>query len=410
MPRSSLHRRSLLAGSTALLASSSLARAQGANGVALVIGNSKYLWEAQLGNVRRDAPDVAKAFQAMGLKTELVQDANRDALQQAVGRFKAAASGANVAAFYYAGHGASWDKDTYLVPVDADLSSPNAVKALLPVRDVTAAMKVAAHRLLVFDNCRNNPADGWRQLASERTAASFQDRAQADSDPNSLTIYSTAPGRVALDGPPGQNSPFAAAFLNQLAAGSVELTALPARLRRALLIATEGRQVVWDSNTFTAGFTLAGGKAFAPVPAAGDPSRAVEVPNAYAVARKYNLDLPPGLVAYRAGANAQKAGSYEYSIQTPKGATPYLLIVLSVDDQGLAQLVGVVDNDVGRHWRFLSGQVSGNRLSFQPAFGKPTYMIDWSDANSGSVAQVALDGGKGAGRGTYNTKFKRLDG
>ena len=46
-----LFRRSLLAGG-ALLAAPSIVRAQGTNGVALVIGNSKYQWEAQLGNVK----------------------------------------------------------------------------------------------------------------------------------------------------------------------------------------------------------------------------------------------------------------------------------------------------------------------------------------------------------------------
>ena len=59
-----INRRSALAGAGLLLAAPAIVRAQGANGIALVIGNSKYQWEAQLGNVKRDAPDIAKAFQA----------------------------------------------------------------------------------------------------------------------------------------------------------------------------------------------------------------------------------------------------------------------------------------------------------------------------------------------------------
>src|SRR5471030_1734390 len=104
-------RRTLLAGAGGLLASPAIVRAQGqGNGVALVIGNSKYQWEASLPNVRRDAPDIAKRFQALGLKTELVQDAGRDAMRQAIDKFATAARGANFAAFYFAGHGASWGK------------------------------------------------------------------------------------------------------------------------------------------------------------------------------------------------------------------------------------------------------------------------------------------------------------
>jgi hypothetical protein len=410
-----LFRRSLLAGG-ALLAAPSIVRAQGTNGVALVIGNSKYQWEAQLGNVKRDAPDIAKAFQAKGLKTELLQDLTRDAFQQAVSKFKAAASGANLAAFYYAGHGASWDKDTYLVPVDADLSTPNAVKTLLPVRDVTAAMKDAANRLLVFDSCRNNPADGWRQLAAERSAFSLLDQEQGDTPPNSLTLYSTAPGRVALDGPAGQNSPFARALLNEVGVASVDLAALPKKVRRSLLIASEGRQVVWDSNTYAAPFMLSGSKAGnsdVNVPRqGGDPANAIELPNAYLFAQKNKFYIPSGLIAYRAkndSPNARKVGSYEFTVQTPVGPSPFLLIVLSVDDQGTAQLVVVVQNDAGKLWRFITAQISGNRLSFRPSYGRPEFVLDWRDANYGSVAQLR-DSSRPGGPSMTNVRFSRLDG
>ena len=188
-------RRSLLAGA-AFLATPSIVRAQGTNGVALVVGNSKYQWEAQLGNVKRDAPDIAKALQAKGLKTELLQDLNRNTFQQAVSKFKAEASGANLAVFYYAGHGASWDKYTYLVPVDADLSTPNKVDKLLPVGDIVAALNGATNRLLMFDSCRNNPADGWRQTEAEYFAVQNVDKVPLPE--NSLILYSTSSGRIEI--------------------------------------------------------------------------------------------------------------------------------------------------------------------------------------------------------------------
>ena len=407
----------MLAGAGATLASPAVVRAQARGGVALVVGNSKYLWEAQLANVRRDAPDVAKSFQSMGLKTELVQDVSRDALRRAVDKFKSAASGANFAAFYYAGHGASWEKDTYLVSVDADLGTPSVVKTLLPVTAVTDAMKSAANRLLVFDNCRNNPADGWRQLAAERQAGFNQDKQRADAadaDTNSLTLYSTAPGHVALDGPPGQNSPFAAAFLGQLASSSVDLQALPAKLRRELLIATEGRQVVWDRNNYQSSFVMGGAvKSGGSAGTAGDRSRIIELPNAYAFARKNGLVLPEGLIAYRPPAgspHAQKVGAFQFMAHTPRGPSPYLFIVVSIRSEGRARLIASIQNDAGHIWRFINGTVSGNRLTFQPTYGRPNYLVDWSDANSGSVAAL-IDNRKGTGgSAARNVPFTRLDG
>src|ERR1700744_2925109 len=76
-------------------------------GVALVIGNSKYQWEAQLPNVRRDAPDVAKRFQAYGLQTDLQMDLGRAAMQASLDKFHDTMMGADFAAIYFAGHGAA---------------------------------------------------------------------------------------------------------------------------------------------------------------------------------------------------------------------------------------------------------------------------------------------------------------
>src|SRR5471032_2518631 len=258
MTMGSMSRRMLLAGAGGLLASPAIVCAQGSNGVALVIGNSKYRWEASLPNVKRDAPDVAKRFQALGLKTELLQDAGQDAMRSATDKFASASRGANLAAFYFAGHGASWDKDTYLVPEDADLNNPSIVQTLLPVRAVNAAVKEASHRLLVFDNCRNNPADGWRQREAVRSSsvAKTELAAAALNGPNTLVMFSTAPGRVAVDGPAGQNSPFAAMLLRQLAGQTVDLQVLPAKLRRELLIATDGGQVLWYQSTYDQPFVL----------------------------------------------------------------------------------------------------------------------------------------------------------
>jgi hypothetical protein len=419
--RDRLGRRALIAATGGLLAAPSIVWAQSQNGVALVIGNSKYQWEDSLPNVRRDAPDVAKRFQELGLKTDLLQDVGGNAMRAAIDKFKAAAGGANMAAFYFAGHGASWVKDTYLVPVDTDLSSPSVVQTLVPVPTVLAAMRTANHRLLVFDNCRNNPADGWRQTESERAGAGFnadrQRAAAADADANALTLYSTAPGRVALDGPPGGNSPFAAALLRQLGVTSIDLQALAARLRRDLLIATEGRQVVWDRSTYQQPFQLSGSaRSSAPAAPSNDPSRIIEIKNAYAFARDNGLPLPDGLIAYRPAANSphsRMVGAFEFTAQTPIGPHPYLFIVVSVDDQGTAQLILAVQNDAGRLWRFATGSVSGNRLTFVPNYGRPSFIVDWSNANSGSVG--TLQGGNAKYAAPGNTairvvRFTRLDG
>jgi len=403
-------RRALLAATATLFAPAIRAQAQTA-GVALVIGNSKYQWEAALPNVRRDAPDIAKRFQAIGLRTELVQDAGRDAMRQAIDKFASACRGANFAAFYFAGHGATWERGTHMVPVDADLSTPH-IDQLVQTTYVNETMKDAVNRLRAWDNCRNNPADGWRQTAAERAAVITQDQADARY-PNTLVLFSTAPGRVALDGPAGQNSPFAAAVLRQLG-GQVDLQTLAPKLRRDLLIATRGRQVLFDRSSYQQPFML--GRGAAPAAAGHDPSKVVELPNAYAFAQANGLPLVPGLIAYRPAGNsphATKIGSYKYEHVNRSVRDQQVLVIMSVEDSQAVQLIVSGKSERGPYWRFVTASFSGNTLEYIAREGGSQHHFDWTDANSGSLTQIAMRSGGGSrGGGTARTtsRFTRLDG
>jgi hypothetical protein len=402
----------VLAGAGSLLAFPAFhAQAQTA-GVALVIGNSKYKWEASLPNVKRDAPDIARRFQEFGLKTELVHDLGRGAMQEAIARFSAASRGARLAAFYFAGHGVSSEGQQYLVPVDADLNTPNVLEPLIRGRTVRDGFAEAANRLMVFDNCRNNPADGWLQKAEENRAAgrSAESRFREDDSPNTVVLFSTIPGRTALDGPAGQNSPFAAALLRQLAEPSVDLSALPRKLRRDLLIATAGRQVLWDRNNFNQSFTIsAPADARARAQGAGDPKRVVELANGYAYAEQSGLTLPPGLIAYRpppGSRDAGRVGSFKYTGFNQEAS---LLVVMSVEDPQNVELVQAYrDKQQRTKWRFLRGVLSGDNVDFENPDQNLRWAFRWSDANSGRLSIIPQRGGARARTATGS--FARLDG
>lgn len=413
--RLAIGRRAALTGAGSLLTFPAIhARAQ-TSGVALVIGNSKYQWESQLPNVRRDAPDIAKRFQAFGLQTELVQDVGQGAMRQALDKFGAASNGASLSAFYFAGHGVTSDNGTFLVPVDADLSTPSAVANLFGVGGVVRRMAGAANHLVVLDNCRNNPADGWRQRAADRQAGSRQaEGGSSETDPpNTLVLFSTAPGRVALDGPAGQNSPFAASLLRQMSAQSVDLGSLPGRLRRDLLIATEGRQILWDRNNYQGAFVMSGARNAQPVSATGgwssDASKLIELNGAYGFAQQNGLLMPQGLLAHRAPAgtrDGRMVGSFRY---TNYNQDPSVLVVMSVEAQQGVELITVSRDQKRRaKWRFLHGTLSGDSVEFLHPDGNFRCAFKWNDANSGSVSIVPEGGGKNSR--LYTGSFARLDG
>lgn len=421
---SRIGRRGLLAAAGGLLAAPANVQAQGQNGVALVIGNSKYQWEASLPNVKRDAPDVARAFQALGLRTELLQDQGDEAMRAAIARFGEAARGARFAAFYFAGHGVTWEKQTYIAPADADLSKAGAVKNLVSVPSINAAMKGAANRLLVFDSCRNNPADGWKQRAAKIAAmVDAADKVEIDlNDRNTLTLFSTASGAIALDGPPGDNSPFAASFLRQLGAPSVDLKVLPAKLRRDLLLATECRQVLWDHNNYAESFVLNGParSAVNVSPARYDPSRVVELDGAYAYAKRNGLVIPAGLVAYRASnptADAQMVGAYGFpnparvAPNRPEAVMmPALFIVMSTPE-GLAEAFFAGKDwgsGNGTRWRYVNGATrTDKKVSFLAIDEESRLEFVWREQNTGTVSHVPVS------TRTFvptNQRFTRLDG
>ena len=126
-----------------------IARAQAARGAALVIGNSRYQWEASLPNVKRDAPDIAKHFQAMGLKTDLVEDAGKAAMVAAIQNFKASLSNAQLGAIYFAGHGLQVRDKNYMVPIGGKVVVGKLDEQLIDFRDVVskAAGAVKAYEI-----------------------------------------------------------------------------------------------------------------------------------------------------------------------------------------------------------------------------------------------------------------------
>jgi hypothetical protein len=420
-----LQRRALLAGAASLTFSPALRAQPQSAGVALVVGNSKYQWEASLPNVRRDTPEIVRAFQALGLKTEFVQDAGKNALQQALERFAAAARGAKLAVFYFAGHGATWENESYIVPADADLADPRTVASLTPVHAVIASLKEAANRFLVFDSCRNNPADGWKQreAAMSRSRETNQ-AALAAREPNTLVLYSTAPGRIALDGPPGDYSPFAAALLREIDSESVDLQALPIRLRRRLLIATTARQVLWDHNTYQqpfplrrqAGSTSNSRRLGADSGPGSNHLDLVELGNAYSHSQQIGLAFPPGLVGVRprdGNPHARKVGSYKSTFgrwdnpsRTNYYPEPAMFAVLSVTNN-LVEVVSTARFDGTRSWwRYFTAPLSGNRFTTFAERESIKFEFEWSGEDGGTTMQSVVHGSSRP----YVSRFTRLDG
>ena len=134
--------------------------AQAGRRVALVIGNSAYASVGALANPVRDAKAVAEALRAAGF-ADVAEgyDLSKPQFDAALQRFGDAASGADWALIYYAGHGIGIGGETYVLPVDAVLTRAEHAEdeAISLSRLRAKAGGATALRMVILDSCRSNP-------------------------------------------------------------------------------------------------------------------------------------------------------------------------------------------------------------------------------------------------------------
>jgi tetratricopeptide (TPR) repeat protein len=219
--------------------------------VALVIGNGKYQFAAPLPNPPNDAADIAKALRKLGFDVVEGRDLDRPGMDNAIRQFGRKLDGADIALFFYAGHGLQVNGKNYLVPVDAKLERPGDLTLdAVDISTVLAQMEAEKRVNLIFlDACRDNPlARSLARSLGTRSSAVGQGLASIQSAIGTMIAYATQPDNVALDGE-GRNSPFTAALLKHLVTPGLEIGALMKRVRADVIAATREKQVPWDHSS-----------------------------------------------------------------------------------------------------------------------------------------------------------------
>lgn len=227
--------------------------AQAERRVALVIGNAAYEHVPALANPNNDATDMAEKLQGLGFEVVSGIDLDLARLRATVREFIGKLDGADMALFFYAGHGLQVSGANYIAPVDAKLASHNDLDfEALPIDLVLSAMERSTKVNLIFlDACRDNPlADNLARSMGTRSGAVGRGLAKIGSGVGSLIAFATQPGNIAFDGK-GRNSPFTAGLLRHLGTPGQSVTDDLILVRNAVLEATGGRQVPWDNSSLT---------------------------------------------------------------------------------------------------------------------------------------------------------------
>jgi hypothetical protein len=228
--------------------------------VAFVVGNGAYQHATKLPNPTVDAKAMAALLRNVGFEVIEGTDLGREGIAARLGAFAAKTQGADVALFFYAGHGIAVNGKNYLIPVDAELNSELDVKLGAAVDIETTldqTMTDAKVKLVFLDACRDNPfADKIRSAARTRSVTVSSGLAEMRSSEGTLIAFATGPGQKALDGPQGENSPFTRALLKNLAEPGVEIRHALTKVRAQVSEETSKRQLPWENTNLTGFFYM----------------------------------------------------------------------------------------------------------------------------------------------------------
>ena len=227
-------------------------RAEAAERVALVFGNSDYQNAPQLPNPANDASDVAAAFERLGFTVKLIRNGTFDVMRRGLLEFAQQTQGADIAVLFFAGHGLEIRDENWLIPVDAELrmdvsASQEAVGlgSIMPI--VSKARKLG---LVILDACRDNPFG--RQMQMSQTGRALASRGLLPIEPpNSVLVAFAAKHGTTADDGFGRNSPFTTALLHNLEVPGLEINYLFRNVHDEVYGATQERQEPYVYGTLS---------------------------------------------------------------------------------------------------------------------------------------------------------------
>lgn len=286
--------------------------------VALIIGNAGYGEAAPLKNPANDAVALSAVLERLGFQVLTGLDLDLRGMRSIARDFSRELAGADIALFFYAGHGVQVNGKNYLLPVDAKLEEEADLDfAALEAEFIMRQMDRSANtKLVMLDACRNNPFEHAlsRSMGATRSATALgRGLARINASGGSMIAFATDPGAVAFDGD-GRHSPFTAALLEHIETPGLEVNVLMTRVRADVFAATDNKQRPWTSSS------LIGEVYLAPTGSAAGPladEQAAETSPAETSSSDTDLDIALWTSAEKGGT----AADYQaYLAQFPEGA------------------------------------------------------------------------------------------
>ena len=181
--------------------------------VALVIGNGNYK-NSPLDNPVQDATEIAQKLRELNFTTSLKTECNIDDMDKALKEFYKKSETADVALFYFSGHGVQSQGVNYLLPIDHTISNDDQIRRqAIDVNEIMSRTQDTGCKttILILDACRNNPF-GKSRGTSGRGLVSVSTTSVSDY----LIAFACENGKTADDGTGNKHSPFTQSLLDHL--------------------------------------------------------------------------------------------------------------------------------------------------------------------------------------------------
>jgi Flp pilus assembly protein TadD len=219
---------------------------------ALVIGNAKYPdAEAPLKEPINDAKDVTEELKRNGFDVEIGENLTGDAMRRALERLYARIKPKSVALIFFSGFGVQSARQSYLIPVDAQIwTEPDVRRDGFSLETILGEInsRGAGVKIALIDASRRNPF--------ERRFRSFSAGLAPVIAPNgTLVMYSAALSSVVSDSG-GAHSLFVSELLKEIRAPDLMAEETLNRTRVGVTRASRSEQVPWISSSLAEDFSF----------------------------------------------------------------------------------------------------------------------------------------------------------
>ena len=251
---------------SAMLTHSAMSQ-QTAARVALIIGNANYPdASTPLSTTIKDARTLAEEFRRSDFDVDLKENIGKEDMQRAIDAFTGKIRSGMAALFYFSGYGIQVARQTYLIPVNAQVWTEAEVRRDgISVDALLAEMhkKGAKVKIVILDAARRNPFE-------RRFRASAAGLAALDAPDGTLAMYSAAPGKVINEGA-GPNSLFVGELIKELRVPNLTAEEVFNHARIGVSRASNNEQVPWVASSLVDEFYFGKSRTVATAPAPAQP-------------------------------------------------------------------------------------------------------------------------------------------